>query len=422
MASPLSYQVESIKRHADILARADATLEASIPGFGKTYVAGFLAAYLKRRVAVVCPKSVRPSWERAMRECGAGVVFITNYEQTKLAKFSFGRWQVKGRVYEWKVPTDTLIVFDEAHRCADRTTQNAKLMIAAARQKIKTLVMSATIAQSPLEMYALGLLLGLHKGGDFFGWCFRHGVFKGRFAFEFDGTPASLRKLNTLVFPAHGYRASFADIPDFPSEKVETLGVDVANPSQVDELWAKIQELELLKADATEPITLRLRARQQSELLKVPAFTELIKDSVAEGQSVCVFVNFIATLEQLAAAFPKAEIIRGGQTAEARQIGVDNFQADKSRVMIAQSQAGGVGISLHDLHGNFPRRSLISPPESARSLIQILGRIRRTGGKSLALQTLVFAQNTVEVKVQRAVERRKGQIEMINDGDLDPNT
>lgn len=420
MATPLPHQLPALARHAEVLSKHPASLEASIAGFGKTFVAGFLAKYLKRRVAVVCPKTVIPHWHDALRQCGVSSVFVTNYEQAKLERFQFGRWAIKNRVYEWALPADTLLVFDEAHRCADRTTQNAKMMIAAARQKVVTVPMSATIAQSPLDLYALGQMLGLHKGADFFGWCFQHGVYKGRFGFDFNATPANLAKLHASIYPEHGYRATFGDIPGFPEEVVEALGVDVANPSQVDEIWEKVAALELLKADATEPITLRLRARQQAELLKVPAFVELINDSVKEGLSVVVFVNFIDTLEQLEDKFPKALVIRGGQSASDRQNAVELFQRDVIKVILVQSQAGGEGISLHDVNGVRPRRALISPPESARRLIQILGRIRRTGGKSLALQTIVFAENTIEVKVRKAVERKKGHIDQINDGDLNP--
>lgn len=419
-ASPLPYQLPALARHAEVLGRHNATLEASIAGFGKTFVAGFLADYLKMNIAVLCPKSVIPAWRDAMRDCGVAPVFITNYEQAKLTKFKFGRWAIKGREYDWALPSNTLLIFDEAHRCADRTTQNAKMMVAAARQGIKTVAMSATIAQSPLDMYALGLLLGLHRGADFLGWCFGHGVYKGRFAFEFNGSPEALKRLHASIFPSHGYRATFGDIPGFPEEEIQTLGVDVENPDQLDAIWEKIQELEALKADATEPITLRLRARQQAELLKLPAFKELIKDSLKEGLSVVVFLNFTETLNQLAEAFPDACVIQGGQGAESRQNEIDAFQSDRAHAMLCQAQAGGVGVSLHDVHGIRPRRSLISPPESARTLIQILGRIRRSGGKSLALQTLVFAANTIEEKVRKTVERNKGRIDQINDGMLDP--
>ncbi len=396
-----------------------------MPGFGKTFVAGFLATYLKRKVGVLCPKSVVPHWRRALEDCGADVLFITNYEQAKLDKFQHGGWLIRGRKYAWNVPEDTLLIFDECHRCADRTTQNAKMMTAARSASshggVKVMAMSATAAKDPLDLYALGFLLGLHQGADFLGWCCNHGVRRGTFAWEFRGGRAALDKLHHDIFPAHGYRASYSDLPDFPASTVEALAVEVASPSEVDALFESVRVLEELEGMATEAVVARLRARQKTELLKVPAMLELIKDHVREGQSVCVFVNFLDTIDALMNKLKGASCVVGGQNAEMRQLEIDLFQADDRRVIVCQSQAGGVGISLHDVRGEFPRVSLISPPESARSLIQILGRIHRTGAKTPAIQKIVFADGTVETRVRRTVERNAKQIDTLNDGDLDPS-
>ena len=52
------------------------------------------------------------------------------------------------------------------------------------------------------------------------------------------------------------------------------------------------------------------------------------------------------------------------------------------------TQAGGTGLSLHDVNGEHPRVSLISPSFSAIDLKQALGRIHRAGAKSPAVQKL----------------------------------
>lgn len=420
-ASPLPHQLPALARHVEVLNKHHATLEASVPGFGKTFVACFLANYLGRQLAVLCPKSVIPHWTHAAELCGTRVFFVTNYEQAKLEKFKHGRWVRKNRVYEWLLPKDTLLVFDECHRCKDRTTQNAKLMTAARTQGIKTFAASATAAKDPLDLYALGGLLGLHEYVDFLGFCFRHGVVKGAFAFEFRGGKPALDRLNKMMFPEHGYRASYDDIPGFPENTIIPVPVEIEHPRKIDELYEEAERLEQLKAEATEPVVIRLRARQLSELGKIPHFVEMIKDALAEGQSVAVFVNFLETLDQLAEKFPRAAVVRGGQSAAQRQVEIEAFQNDKARVILCQAQAGGVGISLHDTRGEFPRVSLISPPDGAVQLIQILGRIRRAGAKSPAIQKIVFAENTVEKRVRAAVERKAANIETINDGDLSPS-
>ena len=99
---------------------------------------------------------------------------------------------------------------------------------------------------------------------------------------------------------------------------------------------------------------------------------------------------------------------------------IDMFQSDQARVCISMIQAGGTGLSLHDVTGEHPRVSLISPTFSAIELRQTLGRVHRAGGKSKSVQKIVFAANTVEDQVCRAVRRKLNNLDMINDGELTP--
>lgn len=422
MIAPLPFQIDAITRHAALLqGPRRASLDASVPGFGKTFVAAFVFKQLGLRPGVLCPKSIITQWRRALDLVGVEPWFVTNYEQAKLDKFAHGKWKVRNRVYEWNQGPGTGLVFDEVHRCKERTTQNAKLLVAARRDRVPTLALSATAAQDPLDLYALGYLLGLHSGVDFLSFAFAHGVIKGRFTFEFRGGQPALEKLNAILFPDRGFRATYADIPGFPSEVTEAVSLDIPEKfaSDLDEHWARVQELQEKHDEAVDPIVARLRARQIAELAKVPAMVEMIRDLVAEGMSVPVFVAFKDTVNALNDHFKFADRIEGGQSARERDEAIDRFQRDERHVILCQHQAGGTGISLHDTIGNRPRCSVISPPESARDLIQILGRNRRAGQKTPAFRKIVFAAGTVEEKVRRAVEKKVKQIELINDGDLD---
>lgn len=423
LASPLPFQIPSIQRHLEVLAKNPGTLEASVPGFGKTYVAAFVARELGLTPCVVAPKSVLPHWRRALESCGTKPpLFVSNPEQVKLDRFEHGGWKIRNRQWLWDLPEHSLMILDECHRYKDRTTQAAKFMVAAARQGVRTFAASATAAKDPMDLYALGLLLGLHNGNDFLGLCFQYGMVKGALDFRFSGRLEDLERLHRLIFPAHGYRATYDQIPGFPENTTVALGVEVAKPREIDAIWARVQELQGLKETAAEAVTDRLRARQLAELQKVPAFCELIRDHLAEGMHVCVFLNFRDSIEAVKAKFPGCGLIVGGQSELQRQHYIDQFALDRTDVILCQAQAGGVGISLHDTLGIHPRVSLISPPESAILLIQILGRIRRAGAKTPALQKIVFAEGTVEEKVRRGVEKKVGQIDTINDGTLDPLT
>ena len=62
------------------------TIDTSDVGTGKTVVAAYVAKNLKSPVAVICPKSVIPIWERELKEVGIAPVFVMNYERIRMGK------------------------------------------------------------------------------------------------------------------------------------------------------------------------------------------------------------------------------------------------------------------------------------------------------------------------------------------------
>ena len=164
-----------------------------------------------------------------------------------------------------------------------------------------------------------------------------------------------------------------------------------------------------------------LRARQLSEISKIPSIVEQVEDAVEQGMSVAVFLNFTDSLKAVIEGLsPDITVVQihGQQNADERQSAIEQFQADTARVIVAITQAGGVGVSLHDLHGNHPRISIISPTWSAIDMRQVLGRVWRAGGLTKSIQRLVFAAGTIEEKVASTVEEKLENLDLLNDGEL----
>jgi hypothetical protein len=86
--------------------------------------------------------------------------------------------------------------------------------------------------------------------------------------------------------------------------------------------------------------------------------------------------------------------------------------------MIATIDSGGIGISLHDVHGGAPRIAFICPTYRAVSLRQAMGRVHRAGAKSKAINKLLYDAKTVESKVARSVAAKLRDLDTLNDGDL----
>lgn len=319
-----------------------------------------------------------------------------------------------------------LLIFDEVHKAKGKT-QAAMLVIATVTQKIPFLGLSATIAADPMEMRALGYRLGLHKLVDFKEWIISYGCYQGDFRkWECADAKDAMLKIHRELFPMHGGRVRIEDLGDaFPETQItadlyEIEGADEQNRAY-EKLMSEIAVLQEARARNAQAamLTLNLRYRQLSELLKVPLLVNLAEEGMENGLSVILFVNFMETLERLCEALKTDCVIHGQQKTESeRQYAIDAFQRNASRIIVANMQAGGVGVSLHDLHGGHPRLSLIPPTYSATLLKQALGRPHRSGGKSASLQRLIYAKGTIEERVCESVAVKLAAISALNDGDL----
>lgn len=231
--------------------------------------------------------------------------------------------------------------------------------------------------------------------------------------------------MHKQIFPKKGNRIAIKDLGNlFPDSYVIADTFDMnGNAEKIDAIYTEMnRELFDLanraKGDSNHHLVVMLRARQQVELLKVPVFVEIAQDAIEEGNSVAIFVNFNETAKTIADKLNTKCLIWGSNKTGERDKNIEDFQNGKERVIICNIQAGGVGISLHDINGNYPRVSLISPSWSAQNMLQALGRIWRAGSKSKAIQKIVFAAETIEEGICNVVRKKIANIHTINDGDL----
>jgi len=449
-ANLLPYQIPATAGLLAALRRYGAALDASETGVGKTYAAMAVARELGVAPLVVCPKAVLSSWARVAEFLG-GRCYPIGYEKLKTGKTEFGRWEtvrvvkklrlregsyqaedkvIRRWVFDSEVP---LIIFDEAHRCKGTAlshTDNSRLMVAAARQGIPTLALSATIAENPTQMRALGLLLKLHDGKAFNRFCKMFGCSggdgPGKVVFVNKG---ALKRLHGHLFPDRGVRVTRDALGSaFPDCQTTAELYDLPKAGELDALYedmhealGRLQDKMQEDADLEHPLTKLLRARQKVELLKVPLFESLFVDAIENGLRPVIFVNFNETIDALIERLGKnhtLSIIRGNQSQSDRDREIDAFQNNVSDGCLANGQAGGVGVSLHDVHGGHPRIAYVSPGWSSMQLVQTLGRVWRQGAKTKAIQRLVLISKSVEQKIHSKLKDKLANLSLINDGDL----
>jgi hypothetical protein len=184
-------------------------------------------------------------------------------------------------------------------------------------------------------MKVVALATGLiRRANDFFGWMLAHGVTKepvygysrygkprGPKVLKFTGGDKELTRLHNQLFPEHGGRMRIKDLGDrFPTTQIMAVAYDMPEQSaEIEKAYMEMRaEIAKLRARAAKDrganiLTAKLRARQQVELLKVPAFVEIAEQSVEDGFAVIIYCNFEATLVALSGRLNTADVIHASR-------------------------------------------------------------------------------------------------------------
>jgi superfamily II DNA or RNA helicase len=430
------WQVNAVSKLVSSITKWGAGVDGSDVGVGKTYTACGVARELDMDILVVCPKAVKESWKRVIKnhfKMWSRCVGIVNYESLRIGKTDsmiasyVKRRDTRRKEFVWKIPKSTLIVWDEAQKLKNAKTKNSETCLAALKAGYKMLFCSATMATNPLELRTVGQGIQLFKNNQqYYNWVYEHGVVKGRFGLEFTGDKKSLMKLHEDIFVNRGVRLTRDTIPNFPESQIsaETYEMDKEDVDRIntvyDEMRLELLKIEkLLKKDKGQTkMTAILRARQKVEMFKVPLIIEMTEEALENGMSVVIFCNFTETISALSDRLNTKCIVNGVVSDKKRQQAVDDFQSDKERVILVNIAAGGAGLSLHDLNGKYPRMSLICPSYSAVLMRQSTGRVWRDSAKSKSIQKIVFVANTVEEEVCKVVNQKLENLDLLNDGDL----
>lgn len=481
----LPHQPKAAQHLLSALLKHGAALDASEMGVGKTAHAVAVLRALDDAALVVCPRVSVAGWERMGRHLKTEFD-AKHYEFLRGGNSPFGWWDnpmptVRPREYkcarcqrrvdpndlsdfcQYPKPNSThelvskcvphargrfnwhpaikTLVFDEAHRCSALKSLQADLLIAARRQRIKTLVLSATIAESPLHFRALGYLLGLHNLADardgcgpigFYQWAFRHGCQKLPMrGLQFTAGAARkqeiLHALHSELFPERGCRVRIDSLGDsFPEVQItaELYNCEAAN--RINVLYGRMRDsvdrINVKRAGDVVALTEILRDRQEVEMLMLPVFVELAQDAVIEGRHVALFFNFRDTVEECCKMLKTTCRVDGSQSGDAgakrRMACVDAFQRDEEPYIVCTNDAGAESIDLHDVRGEFGRLGLVSLGWSAKKTRQVFGRLRRALGKSKAIYRCVLAAGTVQERVHKACAGKLDRIDTLNDADL----
>ena len=401
--------------------------DMSMFGCGKSYVASAIIKELQRPATIICPKSAISIWEKVLRLFEINSYSIVNYEKL-----------IRGST-DWLKYKDNLIILDEVHKCRGSKSKNSKLLVSLKNLKYDLYLISGSIAMNPIEMKSIGYALSLHNGSDYMNFCKENGAIPDGFGGLKIGniqSQESMKKLHDVLFNdlKIASRITSYDFKGiFPDNTIITSPIDMDDnclkiQSAYDEMEYELSKLsDDIKNYSQHTFAVMTIARRKIEMLKVPTMFSLIEELFDNGISPVLFVSFTDTVEAILKRLSDDKkfdnmvvTIVGGQSQTQRQKNIEDFQSDKKRVVIANLRCGSQSISLHDLNGNYPRNSIISPSFSGIDLTQALGRIFRSGGKTSVRQTILFSKGTIEETIANRVGEKIQSLSMLNDSDLLP--
>ena len=407
------------------LRRQKVVLDGSDTGTGKTYTAVAVCKQLRLRPFIVCPKTIMSTWYSVCRYFKVRPLAVVNYETVKRGKQYVRGERVDSRYihtikddeenitsYKWTLPRYSIIIFDEAHRCKNKKSQNATLLMSTKYSRSKVMLLSATISDTPKSFHVFGYMLGLYKHlKQAKGWI------SGMLREDDMLIGKELSSINRRIYPERGSRIRIADIRDkFPDNQITAECYDA--DEYIEEINQNYDTVSIYRVVSGSEALKRIQlARQKIELIKVNIINDLINEYIDNGYNVAVFVNFKKTLRMLEKKHKGCSVVEGKQKERVRIKNIDRFQNNETKLIILMSKAGGEGISLHDMHG-VPRVSIISPSFSSTELIQVLGRIHRAGSKTPALQRIVYCANTVEENICARVKSKLSFLSKLNDNDM----
>ena len=454
----LKYQISHVNNLTNSLSTYGRALDASDTGTGKTYTSVAICLALGLKPLIICPKSVISSWINVLSHFKADYYGVSNYEtiqnckmfsaktsniksdcpfikrievtnvekekdmilETKkiktVKKKSESKSEEMGYTFVWKkIPNDFIVIFDETHRCKNSRTVNSILLYTLAKTTTKILMLSATVSDKPENFAMCGYTLGLYKNiKDCQNWILS--VSKNK-------CDNPMTCVNNVLYPTYASRMRIRDLGKlFPDNQVVAECYDMENAEEIEKQYKLIEvEVERLKnkEENSQCVLARiLYARMKIEQLKVPTFIEQATKFLSEDNSVAIFVNFNQTLHTIATELKTTCLIHGKQTLGERNKAIDDFNSDRSNIIICNIRSGGCGISLHDQIGEYPRVSIVSPSWSAQDIIQVLGRVHRANGKTPVRQRIVFCKGTIEEDICKNMKQKIQNIAMLNDGDL----
>lgn len=473
------WQIEWSERISDILVSRHGYIDTSRLGAGKTFVTLYIAQKFNLRPLVICPVTVKDVWMKVIEEYKIPYINIISYRSlasvwSKQPKHGFLRrhdyikttkkrgtrkvdFYPTEKYLDLLLQKNVLIVLDEVQSVKNDNAQNksCRTLIGSMYDlptQSRFALLSGTPFDKPIHAENLFRVMGFLRGRT---------LKSGK---DLSGINEVIEKCSAIdpVTTAQVLmgKLSIKTRIDTARNLLYELWLEVIKPAMsgamptptnisaefeprntfyklhLDRLLEMSEAIEKLKNivqyDA-ENDTIALTGDFGGYIFSVLVSVENAKIEIFIHQAlrylqennnnkVIVALNYYSTIEPVAEALAYYDplILTGSVPPRDRKDVIQAFNENPSyRLLIMNTLVGGMGISLHDTSGDYPRVMLISPSFRLIEMAQAAGRIYRDNTRSIAKVRVVYVKEfPEEFLIYKKLSEKSGVVHSLLEDDL----
>lgn len=408
-------------------------LLADSPGVGKTVQAlGYLTHSGHSRSLIVCPASVKFSWENEISKWTNLKSYVVD-SKTNLKDIPFDvncviinfdilkKFFNEFMKYQWSA-----MIVDESHMIKNPSAIRSKVIRGISRNIPHVIMLTGTpLLSRPIEMFNMLNILDPKTWNNYYSYATKYcGGVQGYYGFEAKGA-TNLPELKEKIGKYFLRRTKEEVLRELPPKNFIEMQIDL---SPVDRKQYDLMEQDMVmyfkmfKKDKTEAqVAKSLQAaklvrlgylREINTMGKIPAVKELINSILDSGEKVLVFSGFNAPLKELAECYEEESVLLLGETpVDERGDMVKKFQTNpNTKIFFGGTISAGVGITLTAASNVI----LIDLPWNPGDIEQAVNRAHRPGAVYQSLNIYkVTSRDSIDDFMKRLLKLKQDIIDQV---------